>query len=89
MSKHSSVKYYQYNKERLQKKHMKDIKAFLKKKKKKWQYGCEWYKNLPGYEKEKLIEYRKKVIIKWKKTLYYNHKNLFPFRKSTINFERV
>ena len=35
MSKNLSVKYYQENKERLQKKLMKDIKVFLKKKKKK------------------------------------------------------
>ena len=35
MSKNSSVKYYQDNKERLQKKLVKDIKVFLKKKKKK------------------------------------------------------
>ena len=35
MSKDSSVKYYQDNKERLQKKLGKNIKAFLKKKRKK------------------------------------------------------
>ena len=35
MSKNLSVKYYQENKERLQKKLVKDIKVFLKKKKKK------------------------------------------------------
>ena len=35
MSKNSSAKYYQDNKERLQKKLVKDIKVFLKKKKKK------------------------------------------------------
>ena len=35
MSKNSSAKYYQENKERLQKKIMKDIKVFVKKKKKK------------------------------------------------------
>ena len=35
MSKNSSVKYCQDNKERLQKKFVKDIKVFLKKKKKK------------------------------------------------------
>ena len=35
MFKNSSVKYYQDNKERLQKKLVKDIKVFLKKKKKK------------------------------------------------------
>ena len=33
MSKHVSAKYYQHNKERLQKKLVKDIKIFLKKKK--------------------------------------------------------
>ena len=33
MSKTLSAKYYQENKERLQKKHVKDIKIFLKKKK--------------------------------------------------------
>ena len=35
MSKDSSAKYYQNNKERLQKAFMKDIKVFLRKKKKK------------------------------------------------------
>ena len=35
MSKYLSVKYYQENKEKLQKKLVKDIKIFLKKKKKK------------------------------------------------------
>ena len=35
MSKNVSAKYYQENKERLQKKLLKDIKIFLKKKKKK------------------------------------------------------
>ena len=35
MSKNSSAKYYQDNKEKLQKKLVKDIKVFLKKKKKK------------------------------------------------------
>ena len=35
ISKDSSAKYYQNNKEKLQKKFVKDIKVFLKKKKKK------------------------------------------------------
>ena len=35
MSKDSSAKYYQNNKERLKKKLMKDIKVFVKRKKKK------------------------------------------------------
>ena len=53
-------KTYQENKERLQKKLVKDIKIFLKKKRKKWQYGCKRYKNLSKYEKQKPVEYRKK-----------------------------
>ena len=61
MSKKLSAKYYQENKERLQKKLVKDIKMFLKKKKKKkQQYGRERYKNLSEDEKQKLVEYRKK-----------------------------
>ena len=61
MFKKLSAKYYQENKERLQKKLVKDIKMFLKKKKKKkQQYGRERYKNLSEDEKQKLVEYRKK-----------------------------
>ena len=44
MSKDSSAKYYQENKEKLQKKLLKDIKVFLKKKKKKKQFSRERYK---------------------------------------------
>ena len=45
MSKDSSAKYYEDNKEKLPKeKLLKDIKVFLKKKKKKKQFGCERYK---------------------------------------------
>ena len=40
---------------------MKDIKVFLKKKKKERQYGRERYKNLSEDEKNKLVEYRKKI----------------------------
>ena len=42
---------------------MKDSEVILKKKtktKKKGQYSCEWYKNLPEDENQKLVEYRKK-----------------------------
>ena len=47
MSKYLSAKYYQENKERLQKKLVKNIKTFLKKKnKKKRQYGPKRYKKL-------------------------------------------
>ena len=61
MSKTLSAKYYQENVERLQKKLVKDIKIFLNKKmKKKWQYGCERYKNISENGKDKLAECIKK-----------------------------
>ena len=70
MSKDSLAKYYQNDKERLHKKLMKNIKVFLKKKKKtKRQYGCQRYKNLSVGEKQKFVEYRKKYN-KMKKTPY-------------------
>ena len=49
------------NKQRLQKeKLVKDIKIFIKKKKRKQQqYGCEHYKNLSEDVKNILAEYRK------------------------------
>ena len=61
MAKNLSAIYYQENKERLHKKHVKDIKIFLKKKKKQ-QYACEHHKNLSEDEKNKLIEYRNKIL---------------------------
>ena len=39
----------------------------MKKKKKVQQYGHEQYKNLPEYEKQKLFDYRKKIIKKKKR----------------------
>ena len=54
MPKNLSAKYYQENKERLQKMLVKDIRVFLKKKKKKKrQHGSERYKNLPEDEKQR------------------------------------
>ena len=38
---------------------MKDIQIFLRKKKKKQQYGLERYKNLSDEAKQKVVEYRK------------------------------
>ena len=55
MSKNLSDKYYQENEERMQKKLLKDIKIFLKKKKKQ-----ELYIKLSENVKQKLAEYRKK-----------------------------
>ena len=59
ISKDSSSKYDQDNKERLQNKLVKNIKVFLKKKKKK-AIIRERYKNLSKNEKRKLVEYKKK-----------------------------
>ena len=64
MSKNSSGKYYQDNKEL--KKDMKDIKSFLKKKKKKEKYGQKWYKNISKNQKQSLVEYRKKYEMRKK-----------------------
>ena len=53
--------YIRKQRKRLQKKIVKDIKIFLKKKKKKkLQYGRELYKNLSEHEKQNLIEFRRK-----------------------------
>ena len=57
MSKNLSAKYYQENKERLQRNACKDIKIFLKKKEKKNQeYDSKRYKNLSEDEKNWLIK---------------------------------
>ena len=64
MSKDSSVKYYQDNKERLQNKACERYQSLSQEEKeKKQQYGCERYKNLPEDEKPRLkyeAQYRKK-----------------------------
>ena len=60
MSKDSPAKCYQVAKKDCKKKLVKDNKVFPKqKKKKKWHYGPEQYKNLPENEKQTLVEYRK------------------------------
>ena len=61
MPKNLSVKYYQENKEKLQKKaHEKYQNLSKEEKEKKLQYGRERYKNLSKDEKQKLVEDRKK-----------------------------
>ena len=60
MSKDSSAKYYQKNKEKLQKKLMIYQDPSEEEKNKKWHYGRERYKNLPEDVKQRLVEYRKK-----------------------------
>ena len=62
MSKDSSAKYYQNKKERLQKKACERYQNFSKvEKEKKPQYPHERNKNIPEDEKQKLVEYRKKI----------------------------
>ena len=62
ISKDSSAKDYLNNKE-WQKKACEGYQSFSKEEKeKKWQYGHEWYKNLSEDEKQKLVEYRKKML---------------------------
>ena len=70
MCKESSAKYYQNNKEGLQKK-AHDIKDIKDGKENKQQYGRQWYTNLPEDEKQKVVEYRKNII-KREITPYYN-----------------
>ena len=61
MSKDSSVKYYENNKERLEKEACERYWSLSKKEQeKKQQYSLERYKYLPDNEKQKLVEYRKK-----------------------------
>ena len=62
MSKKLFAKYYQENKEKLQKKAPERYQNLSKEEneKKKKKCGCESYKNLPENEKNTLVEYRKK-----------------------------
>ena len=63
MSKTLSVKYYQENKERLQKKYCEAYQNPSKEEKvKNQQYGRERYKIISEDEKQKLVEYRKKIL---------------------------
>ena len=76
MSKNLSAKYYQKNKERLQKKARKRYQNISKEEnEKKQQYGCERYKKLSEDEKQKQVEYRKKYH-RTRKTLYYSYKKV-------------
>ena len=67
MSKDASTKYYQNNHQRLQEKYRKKYQSpFWRKKKKKQQFGCELYENLPEDEKQRKVEYRKKYYKIWR-----------------------
>ena len=60
MSKNLSAKYYQENKERLQKKSRERYQNLSKHKKKQHDHGHEHYKNLSEDDKSKLVQYIKK-----------------------------
>ena len=60
MSKNLSAKYYQENKESLQKKLVKDIKIFIKKEKKKSNNMVVNVTKISQKKKHKSFEYRKK-----------------------------
>ena len=77
MSKNLPAKYYQENKERLQKSSWKN---FLKKKKNPREYGRECYKNIFVEEKQKLPGYRRKYY-RMKKKAIFNCKRVFQSRK--------
>ena len=72
MSKTLSAKYYQENKERPQKRPMKDIKIFLKKKRGNMVVNVT---KISEDEKQKLIEYRKKYKMR-KKWLLKNFETI-------------
>ena len=73
MSKTLSAKYYQENKDRLQKKLVKDIKIFLKKKKKKSYNMVMNVKKISQKIKNKIFLSIEKNIIKWEKIPYYKN----------------
>ena len=81
MSKGSSTKYYQNKKERLQRKLLKDIKVFLKKKKKTSNNMVVKDTKIYNNMKNKSYLSIEKNIIKSEKTPYYNYKKLFSFRR--------
>ena len=68
MSKDSSPKYYQNNKERQKKKG--SWKLSKEGKEKKQQYRHERYKNLPEDDKKSLLRIEKNIA-KWEKTPYH------------------
>ena len=77
MSKNLLAKYYQENKERLQRKIMKDIKIFLKKKKQKSGNMVVNITKISQKMKNKSLWVYIKKNMKREKMPYYNYKKLF------------
>lgn len=59
MSKDLPARYYQKNKERIEKKSQERIKIFLQKEKTKQEYGCEQYKNFSQTKKQRQVNFAK------------------------------
>ena len=81
MSKNSPAKYYKDIKKEYKEKLVKDIKVFLKKEKKKWEYAREKICQKMKYKSSLDIE---KNIIKREKTPNYNYKEIFSNKKFTF-----
>ena len=80
MSKNLSAKYYQENKERLEKKARERYQNLSKEEKeKKRQYGRECYKNLSEDEKNKLVEYGKKCRMRKNALFFFRRKSIRNF----------
>ena len=86
MSKDSSAKYYQDNKERIQRKLVKAMKVFLKKKNKKSDNMV--VKDIKIYQKMKKWE-ENEMLRNEKKTLHYNYKKSFLFGKFCFSLRVV
>ena len=76
MSKNLSAKYYQEDKESLQKKLVKNIKIFLRRKKKKSDSMVMNITKISQQMKDKNLLNIEKKIIEREKTLYYNYEKL-------------
>ena len=86
MSKKKSVKYYQNNRERLQKKARERYQDLSEEEKNKTQqYVHERYKNLSENKKQRLVEYRKKHYEKWKNNTVNKWKIAEPYSKHIWN----
>ena len=76
LSRNSSAEYYQENKERLQKKLIKDSKIFLEKKKKATKWLWTLQESLRRWKRKSLVSIEKNIV-EWEKMLYHNYKKVF------------
>ena len=83
MSKNLSGKYYQENKERLQKKVRERYQNLSKEENEKSDNMIEKVTKISQKMKKKLVEHRKKYY-RMSKTLYYNYKNFCFIKRKSI-----